>query len=264
MKMKKYLILFAACLVPLAGCNQFSFQTEEPAAKKATVKRAEKPLKEVQQGDITITGVGDSLTAGIGDDTRNGGYVGVVKNKLMNLRSTKNVAVNNYAVHGNLTTDLLIKLDSPEVQESIKKSDIILLTIGGNDIMKVLKENIFDLTLEPFKEEQSAYEERMSEILETIRTLNPDAKIIYSGLYNPFKFALPELSEIDLVVADWNKAARSLLEEDENAVYVPVSDIYQRENENLLYDDAFHPNKEGYSLIGERVFDAIVERDNPA
>ncbi|MBS2969304.1 hypothetical protein J9317_11060 [Metabacillus sp. KIGAM252] len=259
--MKKIMILLTSALVLLAGCDQFTFKSQEPAPKKAEVKKTEKPLDEVKKADLTITGIGDSLTAGVGDDTKNGGYVGIVKNKLSGLESTNSIAVNNYAVHGNQTTDLIKKLDKKEVQNALKQSDIILLTIGGNDIMKVVKENVFNLTLQPFEREQTGYEQRLAAILLTIRQYNPDAKIVYSGLYNPFKFVLPQLSEIDLVVAKWNEAAKKLIEADGNAEFVPVADLYQEKDDGLLYKDAFHPNTQGYSLIGERVFEAIMRKD---
>ncbi|MTH52065.1 hypothetical protein GKZ89_01510 [Bacillus mangrovi] len=257
--MKKWFTVFAAAVL-LTGCGQFSPEPQEAAPKKATVKKTEKPLKKVQLGEVTITGIGDSLTAGIGDDSKNGGYVGVVKSKISNLRTAESVAVNNYAVHGNVTDDLLHKLGRKEVQNSISQSDYILLTIGGNDIMKVVKDNIFDLTLQPFEKEQKQYEKKMEKILKKIREYNPDAKIIYSGLYNPFKYVLPELSEIDLVVAQWNGSAKKLLQEDPNAEFVPVADLYSGKNEGLLYKDAFHPNTQGYSLIGERVYEAILNK----
>ncbi|WP_164462187.1 SGNH/GDSL hydrolase family protein [Bacillus sp. FJAT-42376] len=259
--MRMVLIWLSSLMVLLAGCDQFSLSPREPVHKKPAVKKEAAPVMAIKQGDVTITGIGDSLTAGIGDDSKNGGYVGVVKTKLSDLNTIDTVAVNNYAVLGNQTTDLMKKLQKKEVKNALKESDIILLTIGGNDIMKVVKDHIFDLTLQPFEKAQTGYEERLNSIFQTIRHYNPDAKIIYSGLYNPFKFALPELSEIDVVVEDWNGAAKKLIEADGNAEFVPVADLYDNPNEGLLYKDSFHPNTQGYSLIGERVYEAILRRD---
>ena len=40
----------------------------------------------------------------------------------------------------------------------LRKADIITLTIGGNDMMKVVKKDLFNLKVESFEKELSKFE----------------------------------------------------------------------------------------------------------
>ena len=48
---------------------------------------------------------------------------------------------------------LIQQLEDADIQAIVKEADVILMTIGGNDIMKVVKKNLFNLTEEPFYDE---------------------------------------------------------------------------------------------------------------
>lgn len=256
--LKKIVIIISVVLL-LSGCEGFSLKHSEPAVKPVHIKKKEKPLEQFVRGDVSIVGVGDSLTAGVGDDQKKG-YVGYVQQKLMTDEKLKNVTVSNYAVLGYQTDDLIKRLNRPEVETAVKGADIIMLTIGGNDVMKVVKNNFLNLTFEPFRKEQVQYEKKLKGILQTIRERNPHARIVFVGLYNPFKYAFPQLSEIDVIINEWNKGAMNLIDSDSNADFVPIADLYSSGNDKeILYKDAFHPNEKGYSLIGQRVFDKLTK-----
>ena len=46
-----------------------------------------------------------------------------------------------------------------------------------------------------------------------------------------------------------------MINNDPNAYFVPVEKIFSTESdENLLYEDQFHPNERGYSLIADNVY----------
>ncbi|MFY4776844.1 SGNH/GDSL hydrolase family protein [Metabacillus sp. RGM 3146] len=256
--LKKIAIIISVVLL-LSGCEGFSFKHAEPAVKPVQIKKTEKPLQQFERGDVSIVGIGDSLTAGVGDDQKKG-YIGFVQQKLITDEKLKNVTVSNYAVLGYQTDDLIKRLNRPEVITAVKGADIIMLSIGGNDVMKVVKNNFINLTFEPFRKEQVQYEKKLKEVLQTIRERNPHAKIIFVGLYNPFKYAFPQLSEIDVIINEWNNGAMSLINNDPNADFVPIADLYSGGNDkDILYKDAFHPNEKGYSLIGQRVFDKLTK-----
>ncbi|PAV33838.1 hypothetical protein CJD29_20640, partial [Bacillus licheniformis] len=118
--------------------------------------------------DIVIAAVGDSLTEGVGDQEKKG-YVGMVADELESRSDVKSVTVKNYAVKGSRTDQLLERLKDKEVQEGLKDADYILFTIGGNDLMKVVRQNFAHLTLTPFRAEQKLFEKRFSNILAEIR-----------------------------------------------------------------------------------------------
>ncbi|WP_244856975.1 SGNH/GDSL hydrolase family protein [Oceanobacillus sp. J11TS1] len=204
--------------------------------------------------NIDIVALGDSLTQGVGDDTNQGGYVGILDRTLQVLDT--NIHFDNFGKRGNRSDQLLHRLDKdPELIKAVEEADIILITIGANDIMRVLKENIMDLDISHFNEEQVHYEERLSHIFDKIRALNSDASIYLLGVFNPFKNYFEDIPELNMIIQDWNAASREIVNQDENSTFVPIEDLFDDTAANLFSDDNFHPNYDGYYLIAERILE---------
>ena len=209
---------------------------------------------------IKLVEIGDSLTQGLGDESGRGGYFGMVKETLEQQDEIKEVLIDNYGVIGHKTSNLQKRLNEEDVMASIKEADIILMTIGGNDLMGVVRNHLFSLDFEPFREEQKHYENRMIDIFTKIRELNSSAYIVYVGLYNPFTYMLSELPEIDTIIDEWNRASQQIILKDGNAVFVKVDHLFSSsDGDTLLYKDKFHPDENGYSIIADQVFEAIIE-----
>ncbi|MFT4414096.1 SGNH/GDSL hydrolase family protein [Fredinandcohnia humi] len=208
--------------------------------------------------ELNIASIGDSLTQGVGDETKQGGYTTILKENLMQQKEIKEVTLNNYGVKGHKTTDLLNRLDDEEVQKGIAEADIIIITIGGNDIMKIVRDNLFDLSFEVFQSEQTKYEKRLYKVLEKIRDYNSDGEIVLVGLYNPFGWLVDISIEINAIIDNWNEGSSNVLSEFTNTKYVTVADIFSNSEENLLASDEFHPNAKGYELISERILKTIL------
>ena len=86
---------------------------------------------------------------------------------------------------------------------------------------------------------------------------------MYVSMYNPFKFSLSELRDIDEVVQDWNAAAKRN-SKDGNADMVNVADLFEEgSDEKLLAEDDFHPNQKGYSLMANRLFSEVKKEGLP-
>ncbi|WP_453995665.1 SGNH/GDSL hydrolase family protein [Bacillus nitroreducens] len=208
--------------------------------------------------ELRITAIGDSLTRGVGDETKQGGYTSLLEEKLLQEKDVKSVSLQNFGVKGHKTTDLLNRLQNDEVQEGIADSDIIIITIGGNDIMKIVKENLFNLSLQVFKKEQEKYEVRLEKVLETIRTYNQDAEIVLVGLYNPFGWFIDLSTEINTIVDNWNEGSQRILSTFDRTKFVEVDDVFSQTSDNLLAEDEFHPNAKGYEIMSERIFATIT------
>ncbi|CAM3898431.1 SGNH/GDSL hydrolase family protein [Mesobacillus zeae] len=206
---------------------------------------------------LRVVAAGDSLTEGVGDSRRRGGYLPYLAVKLEKDQSVKEVTVRNYGVSGNRTDQLLGRLRQPEVDAEIKKADIVLVTIGGNDLMKVIKQNIDSLEMDDFKAELADYQTRVESIIHHIDTLNPEAAIVLIGVYNPFFVWFSDIKEMDEVVEGWNKAGEAVIRKYDNAYFVGIQDIFQESKTNLLYTDKFHPNDKGYRLIADRVYASL-------
>jgi lysophospholipase L1-like esterase len=207
--------------------------------------------------DLHIVAAGDSLTQGVGDSTNSGGYIPYLADQLEKEKTIKNANFENFGVRGNRTDQLLSRLENKNMQSSIQDADLIILTIGGNDLMKVVKENFSSLKLNYFTAEQKVFEELLQIIFSKIRNQNPEAPIILIGLYNPFYNWFADVKEMNQIVDEWNGKSQIIVDNDGNAYFVDIHDIFLNNEENLLYTDYFHPNDRGYQLIADRVYDIL-------
>jgi lysophospholipase L1-like esterase len=209
--------------------------------------------------DQRIVSIGDSLTEGVGDESENGGYVGILNNTFED--HNLNITVNNFGKKGNRSDQLLKRLEREDISSAIKEADIVLITIGANDIMKVLKSNFLNVTMEPFQEERVEYIKRLTAIFDKINVLNPNAEIYLIGFYNPFERHFSEIKELGMIIDNWNDAGKVLTEEYENVSYIPTKDLFSQSTIDLLAEDEFHPNTAGYKLMAQRVLEYLKESD---
>jgi lysophospholipase L1-like esterase len=204
-----------------------------------------------------IMSIGDSLTKGVGDSTMRGGYIPVLKKKLQGEKGINNIEFLNYGVKGNKTQDLLKRLETNEVQNAIKGSDIVILTIGGNDIMKVVRDNISHLEKNDFYSAKVQYEKNLYRIIDSIRIVHPRIPIILISLYNPFYTWFADVKEIDEILIEWNTIGQKVIDNYKGTYFVHIEDIFK--NAHVLHSDYFHPNNKGYNLIANRVFEELTE-----
>ncbi|MEB6547767.1 SGNH/GDSL hydrolase family protein [Heyndrickxia sporothermodurans] len=243
--MKKILTLLLGILLFCSGCT---FGIKEHTMKDLNVTN--KPVPK----DLTIISVGDSLTQGIGDSTNKGGYIPYLAKDLETMRMIKKVNFQNFGVRGNRTDQLLKRLQQKELGASISKADLVIITIGGNDIMKVFKDNFSELEMSKFNQALIGYKQRLNNIIKTIRKKNPHAGIVLIGLYNPFIKWFSDIKEVDEIIYEWNNTSKQLINNYKKTIFVPVADIFANQEENLLYSDNFHPNDHGYELIAKRIY----------
>ncbi|NRK74218.1 GDSL family lipase, partial [Salmonella enterica subsp. enterica serovar Typhi] len=160
-----------------------------------------------------IVSVGDSLTQGVGDSTGKGGYVPYLQDLLEETKGVNKADFVNYGVRGNRSDQLLKRIKTEEVSKAIQKADGVIITIGGNDIMKVVRNNFTNLQVESFNEQLNEYENNLYEILSNVRTNNSNAVIILVGVYNPFIKMFSDIKEMNQIVTDWNNTSEKVLAE---------------------------------------------------
>lgn len=207
-----------------------------------------------------VIGLGDSLTEGVGDDSGLGGYLPLVEKSLENYYDVSVINTLNYGKNGNRVPQLTKRIvESPEIQENIINADIIILTIGGNDLLKVLKDNIFATpswdTFEIAKEE---YIVNLNTLYQTIRNLNKTSPIYHLGIYNPFYQNFQEVTEIQEMVDNWNLSTETFITEQDNVIFVPINNIIYSESNILSDEDSFHPNLTGYQMIANEFVATII------
>lgn len=198
------------------------------------------------------------MTEGVGDE--NGGYVSDVKEKLMQHKGVRSVTVTNLGKRGLRISQLENVVEKN--QSSVQKADIVLITIGGNDVMKIVRSYLFDLTYSLFEQKQKTFAKNLSGLIETLRSMNEKATIVLVGLYNPFSSPLQAIPEIDEVIDMWNEGSREVLSLYDHTIFVDVKDVFD-DRDDLLYSDQFHPNERGYELIAERVYQQLLRSMEP-
>ncbi|RID89111.1 GDSL family lipase [Peribacillus asahii] len=256
--MKYIITCLLICLFLISGCSQSQTVSTQPLEQYQHLtelsKKQEIPSRFFPD-PIQIVSVGDSLTQGVGDSKDNGGYLPYLKKKLEKEPNITAVEMVNYGVRGNRTDQLLKRLDKKEIREHIEQADSIVVTIGGNDIMKVFKQNFTHLEMDQFETAKIGYEDRLRKIFDKIRTYNKSAQIYLVGVYNPYTKIFADLYELDMIIADWNNSGEKIVSQYDSAYFISIEDIFQNTTEDLLYtEDYFHPNDRGYELIATRIY----------
>lgn len=258
--MRKIIPFLLLSLLLLASCNPNTIIKDKlNQNKEVALMIKEKVPEEFIPQDIKIVSVGDSLTQGVGDSTNRGGYVPYLEEQLEKDKSVNDALFDNFGIRGNRSDQLLKKLASNEVRDAVKEADYVIVTIGGNDVMKVVRENFSSLNLKAFSQQRKVFEKNLQEVLATVRNDNPNSKIILVGLYNPFFKWFADIREINEIIGEWNQASQDVLMKYPNTYFVEIADLFYTEGENILHTDYFHPNDHGYELIANRIFEKINE-----
>lgn len=261
-----YKNMFSIMLVILlAGCSGLSFLYGKESADHSKAYLTKSLKKEIPEDfiptNLSVVSIGDSLTQGVGASDDQDGYIPYLSAYLETNRGIKDAVFSNYGVRGNRTSDLLNRLQDDQIIRDIERADAVVITIGGNDIMTVVKEKFTNLTMADFLTASFTYKERVEKILNTIRQYNQEAEIYFVGLYNPFGKWMSAFSELDIIMEDWNEIALEVTKRDSNAYFIRIDDIFSASTENLLYkEDYFHPNDRGYELIAARIYNEMKER----
>lgn len=279
MKINNMLItIFGFLVVTLASFFVFSQMIPKAPARIRTDETATQAV--AVKNNIRFVAIGDSLTEGVGDETASGGYVPLVASTLEEAFSINSIEIENYGVAGDRSTQILKRInEQQEIQDDIASAEIISVTVGGNDLMKVIQNNILGLSVEKFEKPGEKYQANLTKLLTTIRQLNSTAPIYVLGIYNPYYIYFPEITEMQTIIDQWNTRTQAVVEQEERMYFVPINElIYQgiisdeeasevpdadtlnELRNNAIYEgDNFHPNYNGYQLIAKAFTNKMKE-----
>ncbi|MFG6117533.1 GDSL-type esterase/lipase family protein [Halobacillus sp. MO56] len=230
--MKKILISTLVLLVIISAISYFIAQQQKQKAK--TNENEE------------LVALGDSLTYGVGDKTGTG-YVGDLQ-KLLSENHDGPVTVHNYGIPGQQTDGLLQQLKKSDIQENVAEADYIIIFIGTNDLIKSNGGDLAKLYDERIEQGKADYEKNLKRIFSIIRENNPDAPVLYLGLYNPF----PSSSELDKVVGNWNESSQKIVSDYSRTKFIETNGLFDKKS-NKYFSDALHPTEKGYKLITQKI-----------
>jgi lysophospholipase L1-like esterase len=233
----------------LFGAGFYSFLRGDTGTSVSLLPSTTRVTESAPRKQIAPIIVGDSLARGTGDETGlgiGGRFVDELRKRNID---TKNIV--NIAVNGARTRDLIRQLDSHNVQMLLAQSNVIIVSIGGNDLWG----DNFGKSAPP-NPESVMHEvlDRVDQSVRAIRAANPSARIFVIGLYNPYA-TMPFGKVLTPFVNRWNSLLVERFASDPNVIVVQTSDIFAYRDR--LSFDRFHPGQEGYSLIARRIADAI-------
>lgn len=214
-------------------------------------KETKKPIRTF---DLSLVGLGDSLTEGVGDSSELKGYINRLPSFLEKNEAIESVTVSNHAKKGRTSQQLLHQLQTnEELRQAVREADIIAMTIGGNDIMAIMRKHLLQLSKTHFDQDLPAFKNRLETIFEVLETLNLHAKIVLTGIYNPAQLVIDEQNEFSEVILDWNSSMQSVIaEKPDKRLFVEIEDITYSSNPEVYAEDYFHPNPSGYQWIAEQ------------
>ena len=202
--------------------------------------------------------LGDSIPAGEGATEEANAYARLIA-------GDKGFDLKNHAVGGHRSTDLLALLenDTKSIRGDISAADIIVLNIGGNDL---LGSNVITLVLRVvFLKDSSSidpyiadFAENFADIVGQIKVLNPSAKFIVQTLYNCME-GIPLVGDAyEQAVTKLNKVYWDYL--DANPGAYEIADIYSayKGYDGLVFRDRLHPSDDGHARIAE-VLTAMID-----
>ncbi|MEO4054851.1 GDSL-type esterase/lipase family protein [Solibacillus sp. CAU 1738] len=209
--------------------------------------------KELDAREIHYLALGDSLTRGIGDEYNRYGYTVRLAEKLEQWPAITKVQLDNRGKRGRRSDQLLELLEKGHYDKELAQADLITITMGGNDVMKIVKSDIFSLRKEMFDAERDDFNVRYAKIINAIRERNAEVPLILIGFYNPFSIITDEVTPFESIIFEWNEDIEMLANEDVNACFVPVSDLFETNEDMVYHTDFFHPNAAGYEKMTERI-----------
>lgn len=233
--------------------------------------------------------LGDSITYGYGlegDVNSCASYGNLVKADLgLDAAHFKNAAVNGY------TSEQLLAL-LPSVQSYVKSSDLIIITIGGNDLLHIvwdaldkvfeggfrdysqlpdvlsdpakMQKLIEQLTLAQITSAIVKYTTNLAAITSYIRTNNADAEVIFLAQYDPMEGVegIEALSSVAAAAISMLNAAMKSQVTLGGCTYLDVYTPFKghaTEWTNILSID-IHPNKEGHAQIYRLVMNYLEQK----
>ncbi|WP_242363359.1 SGNH/GDSL hydrolase family protein [Limosilactobacillus antri] len=219
MKKKWWLILLLCLLVVLGGWYFYRHSIGHRSSAPAYV----------QKKNVHLVAIGDSLTFGQGDETKNGGYVGIIKQKIEDRYRQTTVETANYGVSGDRSDQILARLNSQKtMQQDLRQADVITMTVGGNDLLQNLQKNVMNSPQTIDKDvaaAQQTYTTSLNKLLQAVRKQNPRVPIFVLSIYNPVYTYFPDVDTINDSIAKWNTTTAQVTRGYQPAYFVDINHL---------------------------------------
>ena len=238
-------------LVALAACRRPGKPTSMAINPTAARPAQSAPVVVSRPASIRVVTLGDSLAYGAGDETGKG-LAGRLKVELRD-RGVADVSAVNLGVNGAQTADLMARLNTERVRTAVRDADAIVLSIGANDLFRT--PGARERTLQNPLAVAGQILDRIDTIVGQIRAINPDARILILGGYNPVP-RHPLAPLINQYLAVWDETLADRFANDPRVSIVKMSDIVVPQKLSRL--DSFHPGGAAYEEAAKRIAGMLV------
>ncbi len=224
----------------------------------------------------SITLLGDSISEGYGlseNDKNYGSWLG----------EYYDADVKNFAKFGKTTADLLDALqNNNEVVQCVKGSDLVCITIGANDVLNIFfddlvsirkgytEESGFNVSSETIQALMISFSsefgpaatqaaKNISTIRNKINEINPDARVVFQTIYNPFETSDESLKSMASTLYTFTAIYLSVINNSvRNHDETEFADIQHKFKGNCtiftnIDNMDIHPNPLGHFLIAEEI-----------
>lgn len=208
--------------------------------------------------------IGDSLAAGQTPNRAiDNGYTDLIAQEL-----TRNQPLafysKNLAFPGFTTSDVLESIESDEAKELLGSANIITVSAGANDLLRLVQANPAEGSLS-FGEVQADYalngaRENVETILSKLEELAPTADIYVMGYYFAYPHARDSQKQGTAKQLEQLNAILQQQAEQAGATFVDVSDRFGEDAVELVPNAGdVHPNMNGYQEMANAFFDQYGE-----
>lgn len=187
-------------------------------------------------GDSIVV-IGDSVAHGAGDETGRG--------IARNLPHAQNLGIN-----GARTANVLRLLRTPEAQRAVGAARAVIVSIGGNDLYGDRRAQIVTGVCPSCS--MRFVLPRVRAVIDRLHRINPAARIVLLGLYNPYR----DHTFLDRQTNAWDARLIERFASDRYVDVVRIADV-MRSSAAISSIDHFHPSAIGYALIAARVRPAL-------
>ena len=268
----------------LSGCIALGMMIPADAGEMKEIK-VESPVPE------KVLVIGDSIATGYGLEGYDGGrdnvasYVNMLRSEFESELKNGSERFDNRAKDGQTSSQLLTDMDKGVYDELLQDADLVIVSIGGNDLMKTLlsyfssakgenstiRDMLGDVSItniaklitgvsEVLDDAIASYGDNLSRIYEHIKSKS-DAHIIVQTVYDPTdntdslklvnKFVNDKINELNAQITSHSTG-------DNGEQLYTVADVYSafsgqgKELTNIGEMD-IHPNSQGHKVIFETV-----------
>ncbi len=211
-------------------------------------------------GTKSLVVCGDSIAQGYGIQNPDDASYGRI------LADTLGYSYKNFGHDGDRSVDLLEKLNGNKkgIADAVKKADIIIISIGGNDFIKPKTElpaRILPAAIgitDNVDEVQKEFAENFAQIIAKIKSLNPKAVLVVQTVYNGHKLLIGWA--YNLATSRVNASVSAYLDENPGAyIIVDTAPVFENHREYIAVD-TLHPSALGNVAIAQVILDTLYEQ----